>query len=72
MDRSPRRRLVSSGVAADELGIDRSTLAGWWAAGRVMPVFVTLGGHARWDMADLRRQIEEWRARIRDLGEDKL
>lgn len=52
---------VPTGVAARELGIGRATLARWWAEGKVKPAFVTAGGHARWDVADLRQQIEEWR-----------
>ena len=59
--------LVATGVAARELGIGRATLARWWADGKVTPAFVTAGGHARWDVADLRRQIEQWR--LGDQGE---
>jgi excisionase family DNA binding protein len=55
--------LLTTTQAAAELGISRRTLAGWWADGKVKPAFVTAGGHARWDLADLRRQIEEWRLR---------
>ena len=54
-------RLVPTGVAARELGITRTTLNRWWTDGLVKPTFVTAGGHARWDMDDLRRQLEEWR-----------
>lgn len=41
------------------LSIDRSTLARWQREGRVTPAFVTAGGHARWDLEDLKRQIRE-------------
>ena len=61
-------KLLSTGVAARELGIGASTLAHWWADGKVKPAFVTAGGHARWDLDDLRRQIETWR---RGLAEDQ-
>lgn len=57
----PRRRLVATGLAADELGIDRSTLVRWWQKGYIRPAFVTAGRHARWDVDDLRRQIYDWR-----------
>lgn len=57
----PRRRLVPTGVAADELGIDRSTLVRWWQQGFVTPEFVTAGRHGRWDVANLRQQIDDWR-----------
>ncbi|MFC5053234.1 MerR family DNA-binding transcriptional regulator [Saccharothrix xinjiangensis] len=55
----PRPKLVSTGVAAAELGIDRVTLARWWRAGLVEPEFVTAGGHARWDMDKLRQSLRE-------------
>jgi excisionase family DNA binding protein len=53
----PKRRLLSSGQAADELGIDRSTL--WRAvnAGDITPTEITPGGHFRFDLDDLRLQI---------------
>lgn len=54
-------KLLTTGQAAEQLGIHRRTLAAWWADGKVTPTFTTAGGHARWDLADLRRQIEEWR-----------
>jgi len=50
-------RLVATGEAARELGIDRTTLARWADAGLVTPTSRTLGGHLRWDLDDLRRQI---------------
>jgi excisionase family DNA binding protein len=55
--------LVSTGEAARALGIGRSTLARWHAEGTVEAAFITAGGHARWDVEDLRRQIAEWRRR---------
>lgn len=56
-------RPVSSGVAARILGVHRATLVRWWQDGAVTPEYVTPGGQARWDMADLRRQLREWRDR---------
>jgi predicted site-specific integrase-resolvase len=61
-----KRRLVPTGDAADALGIDRSTLIRWWQAGYVTPASITVGGHARWDVDDLRRQIDDWRRRLAD------
>lgn len=55
--------LVSTGVAAKALGIHRKTLHGWWANGHVRPELVTGGGQARWDIEDLKRQLQEWRKR---------
>ncbi|MCD2191685.1 NUDIX domain-containing protein [Actinomycetospora soli] len=50
-------RLVGTGKAADALGIARTTLARWVAAGHVTPAHQTIGGHMRWDLDDLQRQI---------------
>ncbi|KOX33784.1 hypothetical protein ADK67_05455 [Saccharothrix sp. NRRL B-16348] len=63
---TPRPKLVPTGVAAAELGIDRVTLARWWRAGLVEPEFVTAGGHARWDMEKLRRSLRERAQREED------
>lgn len=51
--------LVPTGVAAKRIGVGRSTLARWWAEGLVEPALVTPGGHARWDVDDLKRQLKE-------------
>jgi 8-oxo-dGTP pyrophosphatase MutT (NUDIX family) len=53
------KRLVSSTVAADALGVHPGTLWRWHKSGRVKPAFTTVGGHLRWDLDDLRRQIAE-------------
>lgn len=50
-------KLVPTGVAAKEFGIDRGTLVRWWQAGYVTPAVVTPGGHARWDLTELRSQL---------------
>lgn len=55
--------LVTTTEAARELGIGRSTLARWWADGLVTPALVTAGGHARWDVEDLREQLRDLRQR---------
>jgi predicted site-specific integrase-resolvase len=49
--------LVSTGEAAKVIGVGRATLARWWADGLVTPALVTAGGHARWDVEDLKRQL---------------
>lgn len=51
--------LVATGIAAQEIGVARSTLARWWATGLVEPALITAGGHARWDVEDLKRQLRE-------------
>jgi DNA-binding transcriptional MerR regulator len=58
-------RLVSTGQAARELGIDPSTLARWARTGLAAPDFTTAGGHMRWDVERLREQLREQRERDR-------
>lgn len=53
----PETKLVSTGVAAREIGVAHYTLFRWWQDGIVTPVLVTPGGHARWDLDELRAQL---------------
>lgn len=55
-------RLVPTGDAAKAIGVGRSTLARWMAEGLVKPALVTPGGHARWDVDDLKRQLDALQA----------
>jgi 8-oxo-dGTP pyrophosphatase MutT (NUDIX family) len=55
----PRQGYVTSADAADALGIGVSTLQAWAAKGIVTPAWRTPGGHARWDLADLERQLDK-------------
>lgn len=57
------RRLVPTGDAAREVGVDRSTLVRWWQAGLVAPDEVTAGGHGRWDVLQLRAALRALRQR---------
>lgn len=54
--------LVSTGVAAKALGVAHNTLHRWWKQGIVEPESITVGGHARWNIADLRDQIRKLRS----------
>ncbi|WP_343071180.1 MerR family transcriptional regulator [Saccharopolyspora gloriosae] len=54
-------RLVPTGVAAKEIGVDRATLVRWWQRGLVKPPVVTAGGHARWDTERLRLDLRAHR-----------
>ena len=54
-------KLVPTGVAAKAIGVDRGTLHRWWTEKKVAPELVTPGGHARWDVDDLRRQLDALR-----------
>lgn len=56
-------KLVPTGVAAQALGVDRGTLVRWWQQKMVTPTVVTPGGHARWDLDDLREQLNHLRGR---------
>lgn len=53
--------LVPTGDAAKSIGVGHSTLARWWQEGTVTPTLVTPGGHARWDIDDLREQLRALR-----------
>ena len=53
--------LVTTGDAAKAIGVGHSTLARWWQEGSVVPALVTPGGHARWDIDDLREQLRALR-----------
>lgn len=57
MDDAPR--LVSSSKAARALGVDRATLWRWQKDGRVSPALRTAGGHLRWDLDQLHRQLRD-------------
>jgi excisionase family DNA binding protein len=52
------RKLLTSKEAADALGVAVSTLQAWAAKGIVTPAWRTPGGHARWDLAELERQLD--------------
>lgn len=62
-------RLVSTGEAARHLGVDRSTLGRWVAAGVVTPTRRTIGGQYRWDLDELDRQIEQHEGEQRGRGD---
>jgi 8-oxo-dGTP diphosphatase len=53
-----RRDRATTRQAAADLGVGISTLQAWAAQGKVKPVWRTPGGHARWDIDDLRRQLD--------------
>lgn len=55
--------LVTTGEAARKIGVGRATLARWWANGLVTPALVTAGGHARWDIDQLRTDLTQMRKR---------
>lgn len=50
-------RYLTTGAAADALGVARNTLWSWHQRGWVKPAFITAGGQLRWDLDDLRQQV---------------
>jgi excisionase family DNA binding protein len=50
-------RHVTTGKAAEALGVSLTTLQRWAHQGLVTPALRTAGGHFRWDLDDLRRQL---------------
>ncbi len=58
-----RRRLVTSGQLAEELGISTRTVSRYVREGLLTPTETTLGGHHRWDIDEVREQIRQLRQR---------
>jgi len=59
-------RLVPTGTAAKAAGVARSTLWRWIAKGDLTPHATTAGGHLRWNVERLRREIDTLRRRNRE------
>jgi excisionase family DNA binding protein len=51
--------LVHTSEAAKVLGISARSIARWAAEGRITPDLKTPGGHMRWNIDGLRRQLRE-------------
>lgn len=51
--------LLPTSEAARRVGVARRTLTLWASEGLVTPALRTAGGHYRWDLADLQRQLDE-------------
>lgn len=58
-----KRRLMTSSEVAAELGLSRSSIARYAAAGYITPELTTPGGQYRWDLEAVRRQLRELRER---------
>ncbi|TVT17957.1 helix-turn-helix domain-containing protein [Amycolatopsis acidiphila] len=54
---------VPTADAAKAIGVDRRTLQRWVSQGRIEPTLTTAGGHHRWDIDDLKRQLREMNRR---------
>lgn len=55
-------KLVTTTDAAREVGVSARSLARWAQEGRVRPTVRTPGGHLRWDVDQLRRQLDRGEA----------
>ena len=53
------RQLLTSGELAKELGVSRGVLLVWEEKGYITPYFKTPGGHRRWVLEDVRRQLNQ-------------
>lgn len=54
----PGAQHVTTKPAAKAVGVHPSTLWRYYRKGLVAPAWITPGGHLRWDIAQLRLQIE--------------
>jgi DNA-binding transcriptional MerR regulator len=52
-------KLLTSGELAKELGVSRNALLVWEEKGYIAPFFKTPGGHRRWVLEDVRRQLKQ-------------
>lgn len=55
------QRLLTSGQLARALGVAPRTVARWAQDGWITPELVTAGGHYRWDLEAVKRQLAERR-----------
>lgn len=53
------KRYVTTGEAADDIGVSTATLLRWLHDGTIKPAGRTRGGHFRWDLDDMRKQLDE-------------
>lgn len=58
---------VTTGQAARELGVSARSLQQWAKDGRIVPDHVTPGGHMRWDVARIRKEMRDRIAQRRDV-----
>lgn len=54
----PEPELLPTTQAAKAVGVAKRTLQQWVKDGAIEPTVRTVGGHARWDVTDLRRQLQ--------------
>jgi excisionase family DNA binding protein len=52
-------KLLTTGEVAREMGVTPATVARWARDGWITPAKVTAGGHYRWDLETVERQLTE-------------
>ncbi|GAA1276592.1 hypothetical protein GCM10009609_44480 [Pseudonocardia aurantiaca] len=55
--------LLTSGQLAKELGVTRAAVNKWAQEGKITPEVTTPGGHHRWVLDDVKRQLREMQRR---------
>lgn len=58
---------ITTGQLAKELEVHLRTVQRWHRDGLIRPAWITPGGHMRWQLEDVRRQLAELQ-RDRDAG----
>ncbi len=58
-EQGERGELLTTALAAKQLGISSRTLVRYAELGYVAPALTLPSGHRRWNLAALRRQLEE-------------
>jgi DNA-binding transcriptional MerR regulator len=61
-----RPDLVPTDDAARAIGVNKRTLQRWVQEGTLVPDLTTPGGHARWDVDRLRRELAEQARKARE------
>jgi excisionase family DNA binding protein len=52
-------RYLTTAEAAKELGVHVRSLQRWVRAGQIEPDYITPGGHMRWNVERVRRELRE-------------
>jgi DNA-binding transcriptional MerR regulator len=62
----PQEDLVTTSQLARALGVSLSSIKRYVAAGQITPDLTTPGGHHRWNVENVRRQLREVQQRMKD------
>ncbi len=53
-------RLLTTAEAAKAIGVSARSLSRWASERKLRPALRTPGGQARWDLAELKKQLQAW------------